>query len=166
MVSATTRRTDRPLPTHIGLLARLTHQAHIAVWERMVSSTTSTVQFGALSFLADNEGASQQELSQAMDLDRSTVAAIVQRLEREGLIQRDRDAADRRRNRVVLTGLGRKTREQLTPLVIAEEQALAGALSDEEKDQLRALLQKVLVHAAALRDLENDDGGHSSPSGS
>jgi DNA-binding MarR family transcriptional regulator len=157
MVSATTRRTDGPLPTHIGLLARLTHQAHIAVWDRMVSSSTSTVQFGVLSFLANNEGASQQELSQGMDVDRSTMAAIVQRLEREGLIRRDRDSDDRRRNRLVLTDLGRRTREQLQPLAIAEEHELAGALSEEEKDQLRMLLKKVLVHTAARRDLEHRD---------
>lgn len=162
MVSATTRRSDAPLPAHIGLLARLAHQAHVAVWERVVSPSISTVQFGVLSVLGDNEGASQQDLSEAMDLDRSTVAVIVRRLEHRGLLRRDRDLDDRRRNRLVLTELGHTTRRELAPLVIEEERSLTGSLTDAEQDQLRTLLQKLLLHTAALRDQEHDPstGGH------
>jgi DNA-binding MarR family transcriptional regulator len=86
-----------------------------------------------------------------MDLDRSTVAAIVQRLEHQGLLRRDRDTQDRRRNQLFVTDLGRTTRKRLTPLVLAEEQVLAESLSDEEKEQLRTLLKKLLLHNAANR---------------
>lgn len=157
MVSATTRRSDGPLPTHIGLLLRLAHQAHAAVWERLVSSTTTTVQFGALSYLSRHPGASQQDLSEAMDLDRSTVAAIASRLERQRHIQRERDAQDRRRNRLVLTDLGRDVLTQLTPLVIAEENSLAGGLTEAERDQLRTLLRKLLAHTWAIRELTHNE---------
>ncbi|MFE5407613.1 MarR family winged helix-turn-helix transcriptional regulator [Microbacterium sp. NPDC056569] len=122
-----------------------------------MSSSTTTVQFGALSFLARHPGASQQDLSEAMDLDRSTVADIVVRLERQRHIQRERDPHDRRRNRLMLTDLGQEVLTQLTPLVIAEENALAGGLTEAERDQLRTLLKKLLTHSWAIREMTHAD---------
>ena len=73
---------------HIGYLLRRAQQAHVAVWQSEVSKEVTSVQFGVLSVLARTPGASQTELCAQLDLDRSTIADIVARLERRGLIER------------------------------------------------------------------------------
>lgn len=138
---------DAAPSAYTGFLFRRAQQAHVAAWQREVSSTISSVQFGALSVLSRMPGSSQQDLCDELDLDRSTIADLVHRLERRGLIERRRDDADRRRNRLVLTGSGDDAFTELRPRVDEVERTLTNALSPDESRQLRALLTKVLAAA-------------------
>ena len=104
----------------------------------------SSVQFGVLAVLARRPGASQQDLCDEVDLDRSTIADIVRRLETRELIRRRRDAADRRRNQLVLTDHGERVLRDLLPRVEGVEHVLTDALTADERDELRRLLRKVL----------------------
>src|SRR5690606_10053108 len=92
---------------HTGSLIRRAQQRHAAQWARLVSSTITSVQFAALAVLADTPGASQRQLGDALEIDRSTVADLAARLERHGLVAREQDAADRRRYVLRLTPVGR-----------------------------------------------------------
>jgi hypothetical protein len=66
----------------------------------------TSVQFGVLSVLARTPGASQTELCAQLDLDRSTIADIVARLERHGLSERIRDAGTDATFRRLAVGAG------------------------------------------------------------
>ncbi|GAA1705967.1 hypothetical protein GCM10009808_24940 [Microbacterium sediminicola] len=79
-----------------------------------------------------------------VDLDRSTVADLVRRMERRGLIVRQRDAEDARRNNVTLTELGLAERQRLRPLVEAADAELTSPLSEGDLSALRRGLQGVL----------------------
>ena len=136
---------DAAPSAYTGFLFRRAQQAHVAVWQREVSSSISSVQFGALSVLSRMPGSSQQDLCDELDLDRSTIADLVHRLERRGLIERRRDDVDRRRNVLVLTESGSETYARLRPRVDIVEQVLTETLSSEERRELRALLTRVLV---------------------
>ena len=141
---------NEPEPLHYtGFLFRRAQQVHVAVWQRHVSASISSVQFGVLTVLARKPGASQQELCEELDLDRSTIADLVSRLERNGLIDRERDSVDRRRNRLVLSAQGAASLDELRPRAEQVEHLLTDALSAEERDTLRGLILKVL---AAPRD--------------
>src|SRR5690606_12209493 len=96
-------------------LVRRTQQAHLAAWAQEVGARLTNVQFGVLNVLHGLGEASQRELCDALDLDRSTVAGLVARLESRGLVARVRDAADRRRNAVRLTDVGRETLRDVAP---------------------------------------------------
>lgn len=137
---------DEPEPLHYtGFLFRRAQQVHVAAWQRHVSAGVSSVQFGVLAVLARMPDASQQDLCDELDLDRSTIADLVSRLERNGLIERARDDADRRRNRVRLTGAGRETLDRLRPRAEEVEHVLTDALDTAERATLRRLLLKVLA---------------------
>ena len=144
---------------HTGHLLRRAQQLHQVVWTRDVSSETSSVQFGALVVLARHPDASQRELGRALDLDRSTIADLVRRMTRHGLIDCEQDADDRRRHRLRLTPHGRSMLKSLRPRVDAIEPALTGALSATERTELRRLLQRMLAHAVDAGLMHGEDGG-------
>jgi DNA-binding MarR family transcriptional regulator len=90
--------------------------------------------------LADSEPASQQQAASRLGIDRTTMVALLDGLERKGLVARRPHAEDRRRNVVELTASGRGTlasataaagraeREFLAPLAAADVQQLKAAL--------------------------------------
>jgi DNA-binding MarR family transcriptional regulator len=132
-------------PLHFtGFLIRRAQQAHVAAWQREVSAEISSVQFGVLSVLARRPGASQRELCDELDLDRSTIADLVVRLQKRGLIDRERADGDRRRNTLRLSSSGLIELDRLIPLVENVERALTDGLSVADRAELRRLLQGVL----------------------
>ena len=134
---------DEILP-HTGSLIRRAQQRHTSEWVRLVSNTITSVQFAALAVLAEKPGASQRELGDVLEIDRSTIADLVARLERNGLVAREQDTQDRRRNVLKLTQAGEHELTALRPQVDAVEPAMTGALSEAEVSELRRLLRKLL----------------------
>ena len=134
---------------HTGHLLRRAQQLHVAVWLRDVCSETTSVQFAALTVLDQQPRASQRELGRVLDLDRSTIADLVARMARRGLIKRERDRRDRRRNVLQLTPAGRDELARLRPRVEAIEPTLTAGLTPKQREELRRLLYRVLEHAAA-----------------
>lgn len=137
-----------PLPLdlarHTGFLVRRTQQAHLAAWAQEVGTRLTNVQFGVLNVLHRLGEASQRELCDALDLDRSTVAGLVSRLESRGLVARVRAESDRRRNVVRLTDAGRGVLRDLAPAAARVDDVLTAGLTPQEREALQALLTKVL----------------------
>lgn len=129
---------------YTGYLIRRAQQAHVAAWQREVSAEVTSVQFGVLNVLAGTPGASQQILVQRLGLDRATIADIVARLERRGLIERVRDGVDRRRNVLHLTPLGETELSALLPRVARVDEVLTGGLAEGDQRELRRLLGALL----------------------
>jgi DNA-binding MarR family transcriptional regulator len=75
-----------------------------------------------------------------MRIDRTTMVALVDELERKRLLRRRADSADRRRNVITLTAAGRTTLRDAREIAEALER---GALSEAEAGQLRGLLSKL-----------------------
>lgn len=146
--TATPRTDEEVAPLrHTGHLIRRAQQVHQAVWTRDVSTEVSSVQYAALAVLDRRPGASQADLGAELSLDRSTIADLVSRMIRNGLIARAQDAADRRRKVLTLTDAGRATYAELVPRVDAIEPIVTGGLSVAERAEFRRLLRTVLAHA-------------------
>ncbi len=137
-----------PLPLdlarHTGFLVRRTQQAHLAAWAQEVGPRLTNVQFGVLNVLHRLGEASQRELCDALDLDRSTVAGLVARLEARGLVARVRATADRRRNVVRLTDAGLALLRELVPSAARVDDVLTSALTPTERETLQHLLTTIL----------------------
>ncbi|KAA9134266.1 MarR family winged helix-turn-helix transcriptional regulator [Microbacterium caowuchunii] len=141
----TPAETEEPEPQrHTGYLIRRAQQAHVAAWTRLVSTEITSVQYSILVTLERLGEASQRVLCDEIDLDRSTIATLVARMERKGLIERRRAVDDARRNTVTLTPLGLEERHRLRPLVNEMDAALTGMLTAVERDQLRQALGRIL----------------------
>lgn len=138
--------TDPVPPVHYtGHLIRRAQQVHAAAWLAHVSAEVSSVQFAALSVLEVEPGASQSRLGQQLDLDRSTIADLVSRMTRSGLIAREPDPHDRRRNVVTLTEAGAATLRTLRPRVEAIEPIVTGGLGETDRLELRRLLTAIVT---------------------
>jgi DNA-binding MarR family transcriptional regulator len=99
--------------------------------------------FGALVIIETNPGLKQNQLAQAIHLDRSTVVALVDKLERRQLVERRALANDRRSNALWLTDAGTALLRQLKRRVVAHEKRLVRHLSAKEQETLVALLQRI-----------------------
>jgi DNA-binding MarR family transcriptional regulator len=103
--------------------------------------------FTVMTALAEQGATSQAELGRRLWLDRSDLHAVLNDLERDGLVERVRDVHDRRRNLVGLTTAGAAKLEELDARVQAAQEALLEPLSAAERRQLIELLTR-LVRAA------------------
>jgi DNA-binding MarR family transcriptional regulator len=129
---------------YTGHLIRRAQQRHAALWNAHVSTEVSSVQFAALVALERLPGSSQADLGAVLDLDRSTIADLVRRLERRGVIEREQHAVDRRRYALRLTPAGAAEIQRLRPLVAEVNERLTAMLDRGEIAALRALLQRML----------------------
>ena len=100
--------------------------------------------FAALAALEEYGPLSQAEIGRRLGLDRNDVNAVVSRLEGNQQVDRKPDAADRRRNVVTLTDLGRRHLGDLQGHADAVQDELLAGLDAAERRQLRGLLDKVL----------------------
>src|SRR3954464_781546 len=102
-------------------------------------------QFQILGLLHDHGGLAQRELMQTMDVDPSILVTLLNPLEADGLVARERDPIDRRRHLVTLTRAGERRLASASRAQKETEDALFASLDDDQREQLRALL-------LALRD--------------
>ena len=87
----------------------------------------------------------QARLAERLQVDRTTMVALVDRLEQAGLVERHRDPTDRRGYHVNITTTGSRALKQALDAVQSVERDFLGALSTSEQHQFRALLAKVAV---------------------
>ncbi|GAA2597956.1 hypothetical protein GCM10010435_91660 [Winogradskya consettensis] len=101
--------------------------------------------FAVLAALAEYGSLSQAEIGRRLGLDRNNVNGIVTRLEHDNRIERSVDPADRRRNIVVATAAGLAYLGELEATAAEVQDELLAALDGTEREQLRQLLEKVLL---------------------
>lgn len=132
------------LPGFLGYHIRL---AQMAIFKDFVTSLQqyeiTPTTFGALVLIEANPGIKQSELAEAIQLDRSTVVPLIDRLEKRQLVARERLANDRRANALRVTAKGVTLLDELKPLVIEHERRLISRLSDNEQKKLIDLLGKI-----------------------
>ncbi|PPL19465.1 hypothetical protein GY24_05885 [Microterricola pindariensis] len=144
-MGAVTTISDLPEPQrHVGNLIRRAQQLHLATWARVASPDITSAQYSILVVLDRTAEASQRQLCDEVDLDRSTVADLVRRMEKAGLISRQRASADARRNVVTLTELGAAERARLAPKAVEVQRELTAHLGPAEADALFRALWKML----------------------
>jgi DNA-binding MarR family transcriptional regulator len=87
---------------------------------------------------------SQTEIARAMNVDRTTMVALIDDLQLKGLVQRRQDLDDRRKNVVELTDVGRATVRRAAEAVEQAERDFLGPLSAAETVQLKRTLRALL----------------------
>lgn len=129
---------------HTGFLLRRAQQKHIATWQETIDGDTTSVQYNILAVLNRKPGSAQKELCEELDIDRSTIADVCTRMEKNGLVSRVPAVEDKRRNVLELTELGKSEFQRLQPLVQNVQDRLTAPLTDEEHTLLRLLLAKLV----------------------
>ena len=99
-------------------------------------------------------GISQEELARALYFNKSTVTRQIAALERQGLVRRELSPEDRRRQLVYPTERALEIAPKIRKLVCGWNDYLLADLTEEERLQLQALMERVSQRARDYIDRE------------
>src|SRR5688572_20142767 len=145
-------------------IARRGDHSALRIWLRLLTCTqlierrvraglredfgTTLPRFDLMAQLArHSEGLKMNELSRLLMVTGGNVTAIVDQLEKEGLVERLDEPADRRAFRIHLTRGGEKTFAEMARAHEEWVVELLAGMSRREQDELLRLLAKVKQHA-------------------
>ena len=108
--------------------------------ERMRQVGLTMGQFDVLAQVGAAEGATQQEVADALLVTKSNVCQLLDRMEEAGLVERRQQG---RAKHLHLTPAGRRLYDEIVPAHERQIAELFSALTPEEQGQLLGLLRKV-----------------------
>jgi len=147
MTAMETRKAPR-LPTELVdsssfLLKRLGFSAKGRSMAAFEEAGHNPYHYAVLAVLDEGHRETQAAIADALAYDRSQLVGILDELEDQHLIERQRDNADRRRHLVVLTPEGRKALAKLRTLSKRLDDDFLAPLDDQERHELHRLLLKL-----------------------
>jgi MarR family transcriptional regulator, lower aerobic nicotinate degradation pathway regulator len=133
------------------LLSRIARAANRSLACALGGLGLRAQQFAVLHRLAEAGPSPQADLAASLRLHASNLVRVLDEIEELGLVARERDPADRRRQLVVLTAAGAAMLRRADRIAAETERELLAPLSGAERAQLRALLARVATHACATK---------------
>ncbi len=132
-----------PLPRLLGYNLRRAHQITWRAYVGVIGEQKMRPGLFSLLVLAHaNPGICQIELGTHLGVDKASMVAVLDQLERAGLIERRRSTRDRRRQGIFLTVAGAREFDSLVQKVRQLERQLASRFTKAELEQFLALLQR------------------------
>jgi DNA-binding MarR family transcriptional regulator len=128
-------KSDRLARSPIHMLHRAGQCAGDIFNGEMKEGDLTPRQYAVLITVAGNEGLSQTGLVERTGIDRSTLADIVRRMLKKGLLQRRRTKEDARAYAVKLTEEGRRLIKVADPISRRVDERILEALSPKQRDQ-------------------------------
>ncbi|MGW1978218.1 MarR family winged helix-turn-helix transcriptional regulator [Streptomyces sp. NPDC001889] len=101
--------------------------------------------FYVLAALESGLSLSQQDLSRLLNLDPTTMVALIDEMEGAGHVERRRNPSDRRRYILSLTGGGREALERAGRAVDEVERDFLAGVPEADRERLRAVLGELLA---------------------
>ncbi len=137
---STLRRVDgRPT----WLIGRANARAQALLADAFAGAGMRGYHFRVLAALEEHGPASQADLSRTTGIDTSDVVAAVNHLVSTGLVRRERDGTDRRRNTISITKTGLIEVDRVGGVVDRVQDVVLQQLSDRERATLLRLLAKL-----------------------
>lgn len=128
----------------INHLARIFAQA---LAERIKPLGLVPGQFPVLLALWEEEGLTQRDLVQRLDVEQATMANTLARMERDGLIVRRSMPGDKRAQSVRLTPRARSLEGPATAAATAVNRELLGSLTKDQREEFIGTMQAVVSGA-------------------
>ena len=107
-------------------------------------------QWGVLLRLYESEGIHQSDLGARAGKDRHNITRILNRLEKNGYVQRVSDRHDMRRINVFLTKKSRDLEDKLTSIVIDLLERVFAGLSKREVREMRRIHDHIIANVESL----------------
>jgi len=146
-VKASAVLTGLDLPVRVLVaLARHLHQICTAKVSQVLAADGLTpLEFGAVILLGEFPGIDQNTVAAKMAIDRTSISAMVFKLEKQKLVKRAVHADDRRARTLCLTPVGEALRVRLRPQSRAAQQSVLSSLSPTERENFLNMLVRVVA---------------------
>jgi DNA-binding MarR family transcriptional regulator len=141
---------DRLGRSPIHLLHRAGQGAEAIFETEIKDSDLTPRQLAVLITVAHNEGLNQTGLVDRTGIDRSTIADLVRRLQKKGLLQRRRTKEDARAYAVKLTDEGRRVLRTAEPLAKKVDERILDALPAKQR---REFIERLTTIVDSLEKL-------------
>jgi MarR family transcriptional regulator, temperature-dependent positive regulator of motility len=130
-------------PVH--LLHRVSQAVENVFATEIVIERLTPRQLAVLTTVAQNEGLSQTGIVDRTGIDRSTLADIVRRLQKRGLLQRRRTKEDARAYAVKLTDEGRRVLRAAEPLANRVDRRVLNVLPAKRREEFVGALATIVT---------------------
>jgi DNA-binding MarR family transcriptional regulator len=114
-------------------------------------------QFAVLVGVAAQEGLTQTDLVKSTGIDRSTLAELVARMTKNGVLKRARAKTDARANTVSLTPKGRALYSRMLPKVRKSDDAILGIVPKTKQTAFVSTLKEI------AEALDSEESGETKP---
>jgi DNA-binding MarR family transcriptional regulator len=128
------------------LLKRLGMEIKEAYREAFEEAGASPFHYSVLAVLEESPRETQATIADSLGYDRSWLVGLLDELEEKGLIERRRDAADRRRHVVTLLPAGKQQLAELRAISKGVEDTFLAPLEPEQRASLHQLLLQLTAH--------------------
>ena len=133
------------LSERLGFLLAKSHAiAHAIAEDTLAPLDLHVKEYAGLNVLYEAGPVSQQTVGEILGVDRTTMVAVVDELERKGLVQRARNPDDRRAYALAITEEGLSLMRRARRLLAGAERGLVAPLSPAEVTQLKTLLARLI----------------------
>jgi DNA-binding MarR family transcriptional regulator len=97
-------------------------------------------QWWVLAYLSREDGMTQSQLAEELDLGKVAMGGLIDRLEKSGFVRREADASDRRVNRIFLEPRSKTIVNQMRPLNHQFNSAIFTGISDADLERTAVTL--------------------------
>ena len=125
------------------LLYRAAEQSHSLAKDMLAQIELNARQVGILTLVIVREPMTQKALGDMLRIDRTTMVALIDDLERKGLVIRQRHPRDRRAFLVSPTESGRTAKVEAIRILDEQQRCFLAPLAAAERQQLGALLKRL-----------------------
>lgn len=140
----------RPMRTPGHFISRV-HRGMTRIGDaRLKALGFATAQLPVLGALHSGEKRSQTDLARYAKVEQPTMAQLLARMERDGLIMREPDPNDRRSSLISLTPEARARLPAGREVLLQGSRDMTRGLSDAEVETLVRLLERILTNIEAL----------------
>ena len=131
------------------LLFRASAMSHVLANQMLASMGLDARQAGILTMVTELEPMTQKDLGIALGIDRTTMVALLDDLEENGYVRRQRHPADRRAFLIQPTDAGRRAQAAAVRILDQQQSLFLAPLTTAERAQLAALLKRLMESADA-----------------
>ncbi len=148
------KRLDRAnyIPAYLVRLANAVSRGASRMYLKLFG--VGVVEWRILSVLANTPGATAQNISEEIDLDKASASRSVKTLQHDGYITVSTDDTDQRRHRLFLTTNGEALHAEILKLAIRREERLLEGFAEAERALVIWFLQRMSANLAGLDALD------------
>ena len=132
------------LDAQVGYMLRQANQRHTTLFASAMIENLTPTQWAALAKLNESGPSPQNLLGRLTAMDAATIKGVIDRLTKRGFTRTKPDPDDKRRLLVTVTERGAALYERARPIAVHITEATLAPLSAREREQLMALLTKLV----------------------